>query len=475
MTKPLQGSDPICIYLCSSACRNLVEGGWFQVPHPLKTHSPEQRLYSQFIKFLAPLVLATVALEIGGQFLNGGMARVPRAAETLAAFGLAWGLTNILSGPLYQTRQLALGLIEDRKQLRSSTRFVLAQGVILSALTAVLGLPGPGRWIVQDLHSINDALADSAQLALLLMAPLTLINGLGRYYSGTLARVRRTSIVSIGITSGIVVRVLSVFTFVDAPFVEQQPILLPILVTTLGSVVEYVILMTGHIKYARPELNPGGGSLSTREMTQFLWPLAVIMTFQGASRPLINFVVSQGDNATEALAVLTVVYTLGHLHYGWVNELRSLYPAFRDEKDSLRYIRRFAAGCCAVSFSIAVLLFWTPIRTVILTDLIGVSDRLAELSAAPLIIFSFFPFAVTTRGYYHGVGIVRRMTDAMAPSAPSRLTAITIALGVFSFTDLPGATAGIGALLCGFTAEASVVAWGVRRRTQRLQEHATHD
>ena len=53
-------------------------------------------MYSQFARFLAPLVLAMVAQELSAQFLNGGMARVPRATETLAAFGLAMGLISIL-------------------------------------------------------------------------------------------------------------------------------------------------------------------------------------------------------------------------------------------------------------------------------------------------------------------------------------------------------------------------------------------
>lgn len=407
--------------------------------------------------------MATVALELSGQFLNGGMARVPRATETLAAFGLAFGLMTILSGPLYQARQLALGMIDNRSQLRTSTRFVVLAGVLLSAATALLGLPGPGRWIV-DLHGIPVELADQAQTALLWMSPLPLVNGLARYYSGLLARFRRTEIVSVSSIAGIVVRIGSVFLLLPEPLIQSRPILLPILVTGLGSTVEFLVLLWGHLRWARPRLSVTNETLTVGELFQFLWPLAVIMTFQGASRPLINFVVSRGADATEALAVLTVVYALGHIHYGWVNELRSLAPAFRDDRNSLPYIRRFAIACMGISLSLAFLLFWTPIRSYLLQDLIGLDAHLAGLCVAPLMIFTFFPLAVTLRGYYHGVGILRRMTDAMAWSAPSRLTAISIGLALFSLTQTAGATMGIGSLFCGFAAEALVVSWGVRRR-----------
>ena len=47
-------------------------------------------LYPQLSRFLLPLVVTMVAHGLGMQVLNGGMARVPRPTETLAAFALAW-------------------------------------------------------------------------------------------------------------------------------------------------------------------------------------------------------------------------------------------------------------------------------------------------------------------------------------------------------------------------------------------------
>jgi progressive ankylosis protein len=233
------------------------------------------------------------------------------------------------------------------------------------------------------------------------------------------------------------------------------------------------VLIWGHLRFSRPALPRTGPPVSVAAILAFLWPLAVIMIFQGASRPLINLFVSRGADATQSLAVLTIVYALGHIHYGWVSEIRSLAPAFRDAAGSLYYIRRFVVACCAISFALAVLLFWTPIGELILLDLIGVEAGIARLCSGPLVIYSFFPFAVTLRGYYHGVGLVNRITDVMAWSGPCRLAAIATALGVLSMTNLPGATVGIAALLCGFTVEALTVSWGVRRRVATLSQPAT--
>ncbi len=46
---------------------------------------------------------------------------------------------------------------------------------------------------------------------------------------------------------------------------------------------------------------------------------------------LINLFVARGPDPTTALATLAVVYTLGRIPYGWLNEIRSLASAFRIE------------------------------------------------------------------------------------------------------------------------------------------------
>ena len=71
--------------------------------------------YAQLTRFMLPLMLTALVQELSGQFLNGGMARMPRATETLAAFGLAYGIASLLSGILTQARQLSLVLVEHTR------------------------------------------------------------------------------------------------------------------------------------------------------------------------------------------------------------------------------------------------------------------------------------------------------------------------------------------------------------------------
>ena len=79
-------------------------------------------------RFLLPLVVTMVAHGLGMQVLNGGMARVPRPTETLAAFALAWGIADFLASPLSPARQISLVLAEDMRSFGQTLLFVLACG-----------------------------------------------------------------------------------------------------------------------------------------------------------------------------------------------------------------------------------------------------------------------------------------------------------------------------------------------------------
>ena len=89
----------------------------------------EMNIYRQLIRFLLPLILTAFAVEIGVQVLNGGMARMPRATETLASFGLAMGLVGFLASILTQARQLGLVLVSSRSNYRTVQVFVVLCGV----------------------------------------------------------------------------------------------------------------------------------------------------------------------------------------------------------------------------------------------------------------------------------------------------------------------------------------------------------
>lgn len=427
-------------------------------------------IYLQLLRFLLPLVLTIVVQELSGQLLTGGMARAPEATATLAGFGLAWGLVSFLSSALSQTKQLGLVLVDGRPALRKAQGFVLGFGLLLAAVLAGLTGGPLSTWVIEGLHGVSAPLSGTVRTALFWFIPIPIISGLALFYAGLLIRVRRTGLISSATLANIVVSVLTVLVLLPTPFIQAQPIRLPLVVVYAGVLVELVVMWWGYRRHVWPRLtdtDPGG--LTLAYIARFFWPLALIMIIQGMSRPLINLFIAREPGGTEALAVLTVIYTLAHLPYGWLNEIRNLAPAFRDRPENLGHIRRFALGCGFFSFGLMVGMFWTPLRGYILETLLGLNPSLATQAAVPLVIFTFFPLAVMGRAYLHGVGLVEHRTQAMAPSAPARVVAILIALALLQAAGVHGAPRAVAALLSGFVLETVVVWWGVRGR-QRFRQ-----
>jgi hypothetical protein len=376
-----------------------------------------------------------------------------------------------LASPLAQTKELGLVLVVDRPSLATVRRFVLLFGSILVAGLASLALSPLGDWMIEGLHGIDRQLGTMVRIALFWLAPYPLVKGMAQLHAGLLLRVRHTEVVSYATLVNLAVSIGAVFILVGLPWVHAEPIRLPIVVIYVGLAVELTILLAGVRRYVSATLPAtlpsnseqiGGEWLTFGAIVRFFWPLALIMLIQELSRPVINLFVARGPNPTEALAILAVIYTLGRIPYGWLNEIRNLATAFREEPGSDRRIRRFAVGCGLVSLAMMLVLFWTPLRTVILEEWIGVPPALAAGARVPLMLFTGFSTAVTARAYFHGIGLVEHRTAAMAPSAPARLAAIVATLTVLPWLGVTGATLGVAALLMGFCMEAATVWWGVR-------------
>ena len=451
-------------------------------------------MYRTLFWFLLPLVITELIYELGIQVINGGIARVPRPTEILAAYGIAWGLTSFLTGTVSQTRQMSMVLVRDRATFHTVFRCVAGFGGVHFLILGCLAFTPVGLWVIDELHAVDPILGGTVRGALGLLLPIPLIVGITRFLSGLLLRVRRTDIISYAMMAGISMSVVSVFLFLPTPTVQADPILLPVAATYFGVLTELVVIIYGYRRFVRRTLRKGGSTegeratghdvtgqdvvgqdasgepvsrrpyaLTTGYVLRFYWPLAVTIGIQALSRPIINLFVARGADGTESLAVLTIVYALAHLPYGWLNELKNLPPAFQRQDPEGRIIRRFTAICGLISFGTMVLMFWTPLRFILLETLIGVDHEFAVRCTVPLIIFSFFPLAVTIRSYLHGIALRDHRTGAIAPSGPARAGAIVIVVNVLALFDLHGAIRGVAALYSGFVTETIVVRWRMGR------------
>jgi len=420
-------------------------------------------MYFRLSRFLLPLVLTIVIQEFGSQFLNAGMARLPDATETLAAYGVAWGLVLLIIGPLAQSAPMSLVLATNRRDFATALRFVLATALLLILLQTALAVTPAGRWIIDDLHRIGPRLGDLVRTVLLWSLPVIPVRGLALLFTGQLIRVKRTAVISYATTVSVAVGIGLVFALLPVAAIQARPILLPVIAALGMAFTEAGVLAVGFRRYVHLEDTPGDSALGYREIVAFVWPLALMTLVQEFSRPLINLFIARQSDSELSLAVLAVVYALGQWPFRWQNEMRTLPATFHAEDPELLYTRRFMALCGLLSISISLVLFWTPVRDFLLVELIGVDPDFAAKGYIPLQLFVVFSPIVAFRAWLHGLAYWKRRTRVMAPSGPVRLVAILTALLLLPLMGLHGATLGVAALLAGFSAETATVWWGMGR------------
>ena len=183
---------------------------------------PRRMSYRKMFLFMLPLAAVFAAGDIGQQVLNGGMARMPDAIATLAAYGLALGIKGLLSTPLIQAGQLGIGLTESHAGRLQIQRFLLVVASCIGLLLAGLGLTPIGVWLTRDLHSLTNPLGAEVQFALLCMVPLVFVDGWARYYSGLLLRYQHSGWTSAGTSARIGASIVTVFS-APAPGLGPQP------------------------------------------------------------------------------------------------------------------------------------------------------------------------------------------------------------------------------------------------------------
>lgn len=398
------------------------------------------------------------------------MARLPQSKETLAAFGLAWTLMIFLFLPLQQVSHLGLVLARNTKAKKKIQKFVILICLSLSLASTLFVYTPFGAWYLENLHQVNKEIGQSARYAVMALIPLPLIIGMTSYHSGLLMRVHRTDLISYATFANIGVSLFSVYLFIQFESIQSNPIRLPIYVIYVGSITEFSVIILGYLRTAQPSLRKAPDfSISYYRAARFFFPLATVMALQGFSRPVINIFVSRGNDSVAALAAISVAYSLGGIHYGWINSLKSLVPAFSDTEDSQHTIMGFCITCGVSSFILASILFFTPLRNYILLELIAVTPEIATLCTVPLILSAFLPLVALFRTYYHGVAMAKQQTVLLAPSGPTRIGTTILILIALSQTNLHGATTGIAALVGGYVLETIVVVWLVVRNTHRMK------
>lgn len=208
---------------------------------------------AEIVKFFIPLGLMISLGAFLQPIIQSGIARSNLATQSLAAYGVAWGLIATISGPIGMLHQLSLVYTEGTGDInwKPVMNFSLLTGLVLLLIISVIALSPLGNWLLIDVIGVSDEIARIAQRVLLAFALFPLIRSFRESYWGLLMNRRTTSLIGIAKIVNIVVVASTIFFGILK--LSVQPAVFGALAFTLGEGVESILIWYYAVKY--PERN----------------------------------------------------------------------------------------------------------------------------------------------------------------------------------------------------------------------------
>jgi O-antigen/teichoic acid export membrane protein len=202
----------------------------------------------------------------------------------------------------------------------------------------------------------------------------------------------------------------------------------------------------------------GGEQPSYRQLWSFSWPLMVTQITENGVPFVINFFLGRLANPDLALAAFGVVHALSSLVASPLRNMVQTGQALVHSRHDMQVMLRFAHRVTLVYAVLVGILFFTPMRDVILGGIMGLPGTLADYAAPGV---RMVLLVVVVWGYaslFRGLLSAMRRTGAIAGSAVIRLVVVT-AVGSITLIapDLNGAAVGIAAIGAAFLAEALIL------------------
>lgn len=441
-----------------------------QHPSGPAASAPRVITLHEVARFFLPLIFMAELMMITHSIIHAWLARGSLPTISLAGFAIAFSLNALLSSIFRSMHPIALSFISDRRSIRRVWGFGMSLVVLSMGTIALVAHTPLGDWIYGGLLGASPAVtreARSASAILLLIYPLQCTRNVG---AGLLMVQRRTLLLSYG--TALRVLALGALLLGLGGVVGGARLGAVALVGCVGIEALFVTVLARPFYRRLPAAS--GRAVPYGEMWRFSWPIIANAMLENSLNVLINVFVGRLDNADVALAAFGVTRGLLMLMMAPLRNLAQTAQAMTRTREDLRVMLRFAWITVAAYVGVIGVLFYTPLRDVILGRVMGLAPGLQAAIDPAVLLFAVTPPLWAMASTYRGLLSGARRTGVLAFSGGVRLAAVLAVSSVcLLWPQANGAMVGVLALAGAFGCEAALLGRSLNGYLHRGQAFPT--
>jgi len=406
--------------------------------------------------FFLPLILTTELHQLSHALVHGFLARLGDPITTLAAFSVAFSFNTTFSGIISVGTQGGMSYISDKRSFWRVARFYFFLSLVPFVLIESVALTPLGDWLFGTMMGTSAEVTRLAKAASAVMGIWIFPNQVRNIATALCMLHRRTMLIS----HATMLRLVS-----QALMLMVLPFWLEGAVAGAASLVGCMTMEALYLYWvSRPfyaELPASGGEqASRRQMWHFSWPLMVTTITENGVTFVINFFLGRLANPDLALAAFGVVNALKSLVASPLRNLMQTAQALVHNRADMQVILKFAHRLTLVYALLVGFLFYTPMREVILSGVMGLPANISNYAAPGVQMVMLVVIMWGYSSLFRGLLAAMRKTQVIAGSAMIRLL-VVIAVGSITLfvPHVNGAAIGVAAIGAAFLAEALILGW----------------
>ncbi len=411
------------------------------------------------VLFFVPLILTTELHQLSHSLVHGFLARLGDPTTTLAAFSIAFAFNTTFSGIMSVATQAGMSYITDKRSFWRIARFYFFICIVPFLLIETVALTSIGDWVFSQLMGASPEVTRLAKLSSAVMGLWIIPNQVRNLATSLCMMHRRTLLIS----HSTLVRLISqALMLMVLPFWMEGAVAGAASLVGCMAVESLYMYWVSRQFYAQLTAT-GGEQASYRQMWNFSWPLMITQITENGVTFVINLFLGRLANPDLALAAFGVVNALNSLVASPLRNLVQTAQALVRNRADMRVMLIFAHRL-AIAYSVLVLiLFYTPLRELILNGIMGLPATLSSYAAPGVQMLLLVVIVWGYSSLFRGLLSAMRKTQVIAGSAVIRLLVVVAVGSVTLFKpDLNGAAVGVAAVGCAFMAEVLILGWRVR-------------